>query len=137
GIVLALACLWIAEPARKLREPSGSLVEGLKTLARIPLFRRGVLGYCAYTAGLGAFSFWAPTFIVERFETLTLDTANFWLGLTTIGAGIIGTVIGGRWADATLRHHPVTADTAFDDAANRRGTNALLRICAIGMVVAT
>lgn len=137
GLVLALVCLLIAEPARKLREPRGSLVAGLKTLARIPLFRRGVIGYCAYTAGLGAFSHWAPTFIVERFESLTLDTANFWLGLTTIGAGIIGTVLGGRWADATLRHHPVTPETTFDAPANRRGTNALLRICAIGMVVAT
>jgi MFS family permease len=137
GLVLALVCLWIAEPARKLREPRGSLVEGLKTLSRIPLFRRGVIGYCAYTAGLGAFSHWAPTFIVERFESLTLDTANFWLGLTTIGAGIIGTVLGGRWADAALRHHPVTPETTFDAPANRRGTNALLRICAIGMVIAT
>lgn len=136
GLVLALACLWIAEPARKLREPRGSLVEGLKTLSRIPLFRRGVLGYCAYTAGLGAFSHWAPTFIVERFQTLTLDKANYWLGLTTIGAGIIGTVIGGRWADARQRRHPITVDTAFDAPANKRGTNELLGICAIGMVVA-
>jgi MFS family permease len=138
GLLLALSCLLIAEPERKLREAHGSVIEGLRTLARIPLFRRAVLGYCAYTAALGAFAHWAPTFIAERFPAqLTVETANYWFGLTTIAAGIIGTVIGGRWADATQQHHPVTTDTAYDAPVNKRGANALLRICAIGMVWAT
>jgi MFS family permease len=150
GLALALGCLLIVEPQRKLREVHGRVIDGLRTLAKIPLFRRAVLGYCAYTAALGAFAFWAPTFIAERWpaelvtkgldeagrEIVTrtaLEGANYYFGLATIAAGIIGTIIGGRWADWTQRHHPVTVDTAFDDPANKRGANALLRICAIGM----
>ena len=137
GLLLSLLCLLIVEPKRKLREAHGSIVEGLRTLSRIPIFRRAVIGYCAYTAGLGAFAHWAPTFLAERFPSqLSVETANYWFGLTTIAAGIIGTLIGGRWADWTQRHHPVTPDTPFDAPENLRGTNALLRICAIGMLLA-
>lgn len=144
GLVLALSCLLIVEPERKLREAHGKIIDGLRTLARIPLFRRAVIGYCWYTAALGAFAYWAPTFIAERFPTelasksrTALESANYYFGIATILAGIIGTVIGGRWADRTQRHHPVSVDTKFDDPLNKRGTNALLRICAIGMVWAT
>jgi len=129
GLVLALSCLLIVEPERKLREAKGKVIDGLRTLAKIPLFKRAVLGYCAYTAGIGAFAHWAPTYIADRFPAqLTVETANYWFGLTTIGAGIVGTIIGGRWAD---RAHAPT--TAYDDPANKRGTNYLLRICALGM----
>ncbi|HEU4616041.1 MAG TPA: MFS transporter [Kofleriaceae bacterium] len=138
GLVLALTCLLIAEPERKLREAHGKILDGLRTLAKLPLFRRAVLGYCAYTAALGGFSYWAPTFLAERFpHQLTLVTVNTYLGAVTVIAGIVGTVIGGRWADATQRHAPVAADTPYDAPANKRGTNELLRICAIGMVIAT
>ena len=137
GLVLALTCLLIAEPQRKLREVHGSIVDGLRTLAKIPLFRRAVLGYCAYTAALGAFAHWAPTFIAEQYKAdLSLKQANLYFGAITVVAGIVGTIIGGRWGDWTQRHNPVTVETRFDDPVNRRGTNALLRICAIGMVVA-
>jgi len=134
GLVLALSCLLIVEPERKLREAKGKVIEGLRTLARIPLFRRAVLGYCAYTGAMGAFAHWAPTFIAERFpKQLTVETANYYFGLTTIAAGIIGTLVGGRWADREARHAPQPG-TPYDDPANKLGVNHLLRICAIGMV---
>jgi MFS family permease len=134
GLLLALSCLLITEPKRKLREKHGSVIEGLRTLARIPLFRRAVLGYCAYTGAMGAFAHWAPTFIAERFpKQLTVETANYYFGLVTIGAGIIGTLVGGRWADREQRHAP-QAGLPYDAPANKLGTNHLLRICAIGMV---
>jgi MFS family permease len=137
GLVLSLTCLLIVEPQRKLREAHGKILDGLRALARLPLFRRDVIGYCAWTAGVGAFSYWAPKFLVSRFpEHLSLEKANYYFGLVTIAAGIIGTIAGGRWGDSTQRHHPVTADTPFDAPVNKRGTNALLRICSLGMVVA-
>ncbi len=136
GLVLALACLLIVEPERKLREVKGSLVEGLRTLAKLPLFRRAVLGYCAYTAALGAFAHWAPLFIAERFpDSLTNETANYYFGLVTVAAGAIGTLVGGQWADRAQRGLPsVTADTPYDARENKLGVNALLRICSIGMI---
>jgi MFS family permease len=137
GILLALTCLLIVEPQRKLAEAKAKIVDSLRTLSQIPLYRRAVLGYVAYTAALGAFSFWAPKFLVAQYSDLTLKSANTWFGLITIVAGAIGTAIGGRWADASNRRLPaVGPDTPHDAPANKLGVNALLRICAIGMVVA-
>jgi MFS family permease len=138
GIVLALSCLLIVEPSRKLAEAKAKLTEGLRTLFRIPLFRRAVLGYCAYTAAVGAFSYWAPEFLVSRFpDYLDTQSAGFWFGLVTVIAGAIGTIFGGFWADRGQRALPeVTATTAFDARENKLGINVLLRVSAIGMVVA-
>ena len=157
GIVLAVTCLFIAEPARKLREARASLAESLGTLARIPLFRRAVLGYCAYTGAVSAFAYWAPKYLAERYAavghlelvngalkvvvdtagSLTNETANYYFGMVTVVAGALGTVIGGRWADrAARRGPPITADTPWDAHENKLGINAQLRVCAIGMVIA-
>jgi MFS family permease len=137
GLVLALTCLLIAEPARKLREPTGKVVDGLRTMASIPLFRRAVLGYCAYTAAIGAFAYWAPKFLAERYGSLTDATANYYFGLVTVAAGAIGTIVGGHWADRAQRRLPSPAAGAdFMARENRVGINALLRICALGTVVA-
>ena len=135
GIVLALLCLLIVEPERKLREAKAKLVDGLRTLSRLPLFRRAVLGYCAWTAAVGAFSYWAPKFLVEHYPgALNDETANRYFGIITVVSGIVATIIGGRWADRETAKLPAAA--SFDAPANKLAVNGLLRICAIGMVVA-
>ena len=151
GLLLALTCFLIAEPARKLREAKGNLIEGLRTLAKIPLFRRAVLGYCSYTAALGAFALWAPSFLAERFtrelggdlldprQLLDAATAraSTYFGIVTILAGALGTWLGGWWSDTAQKRGPViTAETAWNAPANGLGINALLRVCSIGMLVA-
>lgn len=65
GIALALLCLLIDEPVRKPHEATEKGATGI--LARIPLYRRGVLGYCAHTAAIGAFAFWGPSFLSKKF----------------------------------------------------------------------
>ncbi len=139
GVVIALSCLLIVEPQRKLAAAKARIVESLRTLFAIPLYRRAVIGYCAYTAALGAFSYWAPKFLINRFpEALDKQSANFWFGLITVISGTIGTIVGGRWADRSLRDlPPVAPDAPYDARDNRRAINALLKICAIGMVIAT
>ena len=137
GIVFAFACLLISEPSRKLADARAKLVDGLRELAAIPLFRRAVLGYCAYNAAVGAFSFWAPNFLVKRFPELNLKTANFWFGVVLIAAGAIGTFTGGRWADRALRKLPQAAPGApYDAPENKAAVNSLIRVCAIGMTIA-
>lgn len=137
GLVLALTCLLILEPPRKLREAKGRIIDGLRTLSQLPLFRRAVIGYCAYTAAIGAFAYWAPKFIAEQFSaTLTDETANYYFGLVTVAAGAIGTVLGGQWADRAQRAGAVTADTPYDAPANRASINVLLRVSAIGVAFA-
>lgn len=124
GIVLALACLAIQEPARKMRTEKADILRDIGTLIRLPNYRRAVLGYCAYTAAIGAFSYWAPKFLFTRYG-LDLAAANFRFGLITVVAGGLSTLLGGTWADRTRRRTKGDANVV-------RG---LLKICAIGSFV--
>ena len=158
GLALALMCLLIAEPERKLAEAKGKLSDAIKTLAKIPIFRRAVLGYCAYTAAVGAFSYWGPKYLAETFGdviaglqvafhhapragsllggVLTDETASTYFGAITVVAGALGTLIGGRWADREQRLHPMASDAAWSSRETRSSSNALLKICAVGMAIA-
>ena len=158
GIVLALTCLAIAEPPRKLREATGKLLDAMRTMLKLPLFRRDVLGYCMYTWAIGAFAYWAPKYLAETYAptlgvvidhglahfvintagTLTAAKAATYFGAVTVIGGAVGTIIGGRWADRALRAVPqATADLPWDAAPIKQGTNALLGVCAKSMVIAT
>lgn len=149
GLVLAFVCLAIAEPARTLSKVRVPIARVVAVLAKIAIYRRAVFGYCAHTAAIGAFSFWAPTFLARRFADdfaanplapdpdQILKSANFWFGLVTVAAGTIGTIIGGRLADRAVRAlPPVPPDASHEDPANRRIANAQLRVCAIGVAIA-
>lgn len=139
GIVFGLACLLIAEPPRKLADAKAKLIDGLRDLAKIPLFRRAVLGYCTYNAALGAFSYWAPNFLLERFkDQLNDETANRWFGLVLIAAGAIGTFAGGQWTDRGQRRLPPAAPDASHEAPeNKAAVNVALLVCAAGVAIAT
>ncbi|HEU4729355.1 MAG TPA: MFS transporter [Kofleriaceae bacterium] len=138
GVVLALTCLLIAEPARKLLDARARLVDGLREMIGIPLFRRAVLGYCAYVAAVAGFSYWAPNFLLERFPgRLNDETANFWFGVVLIAAGAIGTFAGGQWTDRGQRALPAAAaDAPYDAPESKAAVNVALRVCAAGMAVA-
>lgn len=138
GLVIALTCLLIAEPERKLAAAKAKITDSLKTLAAIPLYRRAVVGYCAYTAAIGAFSYWAPEFLINRFpKQLDTQSANFWFGLILVVAGAIGTIVGGRWADRGQVGIVIPEGSSHDHRDNRRGINELLKICSYGMILAT
>jgi MFS transporter, Spinster family, sphingosine-1-phosphate transporter len=113
----------------------------VRALAKIPLYRRSVLGYCAHTAGIGGFAYWSPKFLVHRYR-LDLEAANVWFGLITVAAGFIATVVGGQLADRrvaqlALAEQDPTAAAASEPAhlssQNRAAIQALLRICGLGM----
>ncbi|HEY8080197.1 MAG TPA: MFS transporter, partial [Labilithrix sp.] len=134
GIALALVCLFIAEPARKLATEKPDVVRDIGSLVKLPLYRFGVLGYCAYTAAIGAFAYWAPEFLYRRYN-LDLAVANFRFGIVVIVAGAIATWIGGKWADVMrLRVEKVEKEPGQIDRETVRG---LLRICAIGSLIGT
>ncbi|MBX3263605.1 MAG: MFS transporter [Labilithrix sp.] len=142
GVLLAATCLLIAEPERKLSTEKADVLRDVKKLARVDLYRRGVLGYCAYTAAIGAFSYWAPKFLYARYA-LPLATANFRFGIVTVVGGAVGTILGGRWADrgsnaavpdanaADASGDPEAA-RAREREAERARVKKLLKICASG-----
>jgi predicted MFS family arabinose efflux permease len=137
GLVLALSVLFIAEPQRKLLDAKAKLIDGLRELATIPLFRRTVLGYCAYTASVAGFSYWAVDYMLRAFPgELTLASANRTFGLVLIASGAIGTLVGGWYANRASASQQVASDEPYDSVGNKLAVNSLLRIAAIAMAVA-
>jgi MFS family permease len=61
-----------------------------------------VLGYAAYTFGLGALAFWTPAFL-ERERGLTRIDATFQFGAIIVATGFVGTVAGGWLGDRLLK----------------------------------
>ncbi len=134
GLVFALFCLLIAEPARKLVTEKANIMRDLRRLWVVPLYRQGVFGFCAYTAAIGAFSYWAPSFLFNRYG-LELKVANFRFGVITVIAGALATGIGGKWADDV--RIKVARAHADPDTIERETVRGLLRICAIGSAIGT
>jgi predicted MFS family arabinose efflux permease len=110
GIVLAAVCLLIAEPSQppvgagvgEGSTPRADVWGSARVLARLPLYRSAVLGYCAYTFALGGFAHWAPYYISSRFGVATGE-ASFRFGLVTVAGGAIGTFVGGWMGDRRAR----------------------------------
>ena len=125
--------LFIEEPQRKPREDKPDILRDLGTLSKVKLYRQGVLG-CAYTAAIGAFSFWAPssssnaTRCRSRRRTPSSAASSSWRARS-------GTIIGGRWADAqskkidaSFKLDPLNPERSFREQATatrlRRRWNA-------------
>ena len=127
GVLLALLCLLIQEPVRKKLADKGSILSSVKKLWGRKVYRRGVLGFCAYTFAIGGFAFWAPTFLQDRYG-LDEGSANYRFGLLTVVGGALGTVIGGVLSDRMVRARGAQGD---DDGTARVN----MRICAIGSLI--
>jgi len=111
GLLLALILLPFGEPERG--ESDGASGEkpqraGLKDILRI--FAIGeynlvVWGYVAYTFALGAFAFWGPTFL-QKVHGLSTERADNFFGMVLIGAGVVGSLLGGLIATRWQRRTP-------------------------------
>ena len=124
GLLVGLLCLLIVEPSRRAPATRPEVVRSTGALARLPLFRGTVLGYCAYTFAIGGFAYWAPKYLHVRYG-VDAGTAAKTFGLVTVAAGAIGTLAGGWLGDRAGRRRA----TAGDDAAAARD-NVL--VCALG-----
>jgi MFS family permease len=117
GLLLALALLTLREPARGESDvlagqdplpaeahpkPSWHDIGGL---FRIGDFNLVLLGYTAYTFALGAFAFWAPTFL-HRVHGLEVSAAADFFGKVLVGTGLFGTLLGGFAATWWQRRNP-------------------------------
>ncbi len=122
GLLLASACLFIAEPVRRVAAKPQVLASA-RALLRIPLYRGTVLGYCAYTFAIGGFAHWAPTFLHAHYG-LEAGTASKNFGLATIVGGLVGTLFGGALVDfIARRRRGADRDATF--------VRASLSVCAI------
>ena len=111
GLILAVAALWLPDPprgiqdggaARATRPPGGSVAVYLSLLRRAR-YMLLVLGYAAYTFGLGGLAAWMPAFL-ERVRGVPKASAATNFGLIVVATGIVGTVAGGWLADYLLKY---------------------------------
>ena len=135
GLALAIVCLLIAEPPRRPSAAVPDVLGSAAALLRMPLYRGGVLGYCAYTFAIGGFAVWAPKYLHERYG-LEAGVASVQFGLLTVAGGFVGTLLGGwlgdravrTWTARTARGAGIAVDEAASDDLTAR---ANLSVCAL------
>ncbi len=103
GLVLAIALLFLREPARGEADDAASQAKptpgDVAKLFLIGDFNLVLLGYTAYTFALGAFAFWAPSFL-SRTHGIPLENASLFFGGALVVTGLLGTLLGGFAATA-------------------------------------
>lgn len=113
GALLAVAVFLIPDPPRGLQDGSAAVRsvpagEGRGALAvywsllRHTPYILVVLGYAAYTFGLGGLGFWMPAFL-ERVRGVPPVAATRDFGMVVVLTGIVGTLAGGWLGDYCLK----------------------------------
>jgi MFS family permease len=125
GLLLALAVLRLPDPPRGSTEyaagaapdphPAAAaerpgVVHALRRtlrlylqLARQASYALTVLGYAAYTFGVGGLAYWMPTFL-ERVRAVPVAQATTGFGAIVVVTGFLGTFSGGWLGDYCLRY---------------------------------
>jgi MFS family permease len=103
GVLLAIALLFLREPKRGAFDKDDGeqllpLKEVGRSLAANPTFVLTTAGYCAYTFVVGGIAVWIPHYI-ERYLGVPASDGNMAFGAITVVAGLLGTLVGGAWAD--------------------------------------
>ena len=104
GIVMALLALTAADPPRGITEENVEptfaepVQVTLRGFSRNRAYSGTVLGYAAYTFGLGGLAFWMPKYL-EQVRGMELSQANYVVGTVTVLAGLTGTFAGGYLGD--------------------------------------
>ena len=130
GFILGAMVWFMKEPERTIDpnhiKPRNEL-ESFKELMSIREYRLSVYGYIAYTFGLGGFAAWAPQYGVDVLH-VSLSESSFKIGAVTSVAGIIGTLIGGKWGDIFI------SEEHKEGAPAARACN---KFCALTALIAT
>jgi MFS transporter, Spinster family, sphingosine-1-phosphate transporter len=118
GLVAALSGLFLREPLRgamdsaeevddrvAMHAPGHVCWRDYGMLKQNRSYIHNTLGMALMTFALGGLAFWMPTYFY-RVKGMTLQEANLWIGLLTVGAGLLGTITGGWLADRLLRRTP-------------------------------
>ena len=111
GLLLALTVLRLPDPPRGAQERPAAHEPSRRSPLQIYLRLLGnwpymvvVLGYAAYTFGLGGLAFWMPSFL-ERARHVPHAEATTVFGLIVIATGFVGTFVGGWLGDWLLRRN--------------------------------
>lgn len=130
GLVLGFFVYFMSEPARTTSttlSTSLSVTESLNSLWKNRLYRLTVFGYTAHTFALGGFAAWGPHYSSHHLS-VSLSEASFKIGAVTCLAGVIGTLIGGKWGDRFIKGTEAGGDASV------KGFNLF---CALASLLAT
>jgi predicted MFS family arabinose efflux permease len=110
GFFLAALLFFVPEPERGQSEEGPVSTEKITVKRLWSLFSNREylfvnLGYIFYTFAMGAFSFWGPAFL-NRVHGLDVADASLFLGPTLVVGGILGTIIGGYFANIWRERSP-------------------------------
>ena len=120
GLLIAAVILALPDPPRGSQDdpatvrasarPAAAAAGGVQQAMSVylSLLRRRpylllILGYAAYTFGLGGLGFWMPTFLQEV-RGVSADASTTSFGSIVIVTGFFGTLVGGWLGDYSLRH---------------------------------
>jgi glycerophosphoryl diester phosphodiesterase len=103
GLLAALVLFFFKDPPRGRFDAAETqsklaLLEVYRCLWLNKSYRFTVLGYAANTFVVGGVAFWMPSYLV-RLYGMELINANLIFGGVTVVAGLLGTLLGGFWAD--------------------------------------
>lgn len=105
GLVMAVVLAFLPEPRRGASdgpeykpEPELPLFAAVRRVFASPSWRINVVGTTLMTFAMGGIAFWMPTYLV-RAHGLELAEANTTFGAVTVGAGLLGTLLGGWLGD--------------------------------------
>jgi predicted MFS family arabinose efflux permease len=110
GFFLAALLFFVPEPERGQSEEKEVSKEKITVKRLWSLFSNREylfvnLGYIFYTFAMGAFSFWGPAFL-SRVHGMDVADASLFLGPTLVVGGILGTIIGGYFANKWREKSP-------------------------------
>ncbi len=111
GVALAFLLLLLVEPRRGALDTGGPKAPipfggaGLRVLLARRSYTVNTVSQIIYTFAMGGLATWAPAYFVrERGIPLAVATSTF--GILLVVAGFVGTLVGGRLAQALARRHP-------------------------------
>ncbi len=109
GLLFALAALFLPEPRRGATELDGEqgaprdqpplTAANYLGLGRNPSYVLNTLGMAMMSFALGGLQFWAPTYLAEGSQAMSLDQVNIWLGVVVVTSSILGTSLGSLLAE--------------------------------------
>ncbi|AFL87410.1 arabinose efflux permease family protein [Terriglobus roseus DSM 18391] len=105
GLVIAVIILFVMkEPKRGETDSArkGKSKAAVADLIRNPAYLTATMGYAMSTFTIGGISAWIPSFL-QREAGMTAAHAGFTVGAITAVTGLLGTAIGGWWAQRWLR----------------------------------
>lgn len=114
GLLVAALALLMKEPVRGAFDEKPpvpvSWPTALKQLLKNPVYVVTVAGYTAITFATGGIADWFPTFL-SRARGMPLTQADLAVGVSAVVGGLLGTALGGFFADrlAKFTRHPYLA----------------------------